>query len=120
MVMDDVRPRISAQPVRFFDRLRLHIRQNGLAFTTEKTYVHWVRRFICFHQKRHPQKMGSAEVEHFLTHLSQQRDCSVNTQRVALNALVYLYKCFIGKGVLSPVDRMQPPGGTAIAEAGAA
>ncbi|MCX2778972.1 integron integrase [Microbulbifer thermotolerans] len=97
--MDDVRPRISAQPVRFLDRLRLHIRQNGLAFTTEQTYVHWVRRFICFHQKRHPQELGSAEVEHFLTHLSQQRDCSVNTQRVALNALVYLYKRFLGKEI---------------------
>ncbi|MGL6161265.1 integron integrase [Microbulbifer sp.] len=96
MTMDDIRPRIPAQPVRFLDRLRLHIRESGLAYTTERTYIHWVRRFIYFHQKRHPKEMGAAEVEHFLTHIAQQRDCSVSTQRIALNALVYLYTRFLG------------------------
>ncbi|WP_305080648.1 phage integrase N-terminal SAM-like domain-containing protein [Microbulbifer sediminum] len=92
--MDDIRPRVPTRPVRFLDKLRLHMRESGLAFATERTYIHWVRRFIHFHGKQHPQEMGPAEVEQFLTHLAQQRDCSVNTQRIALNALVYLYQRF--------------------------
>lgn len=93
--MDDIRPRVPAKPVRFFDKLRLHMRDAGLAYTTERTYLHWIRRFILFHRKRHPSEMGAVEVEHFLNHLSEQRDCSAGTQRIALNALVYLYRRFL-------------------------
>ena len=94
--MDDIRQRIPVRPVRFLDTLRLHMRDAGLAYTTERTYVHWIRRFILFHNKRHPQDMGVPEVEHFLTHLSEERDCSVGTQRIVLNALVYLFTRFLG------------------------
>lgn len=93
--MDDIRQRVPARPVRFLDRLRLHMRESGLAYTTERTYIHWIRRFILFHRKRHPSDMGIPEVEHFLTHLSEDRDCSVGTQRIVLNALVYLYVRFL-------------------------
>ena len=95
--MDNIRQRIPARPVRFLDTLRLHMRDAGLAYTTERTYIHWIKRFILFHQKRHPQEMGVPEVEHFLTHLSEVRDCSVGTQRIVLNALVYLFTRFLDK-----------------------
>ncbi|WP_082859285.1 integron integrase [Microbulbifer sp. Q7] len=94
--MDNIRQRIPARPVRFLDNLRLHMRDAGLAYTTERTYVHWIKRFILFHNKRHPKDMGVPEVEHFLTHLSEERDCSVGTQRIVLNALVYLFTRFLG------------------------
>jgi integron integrase len=94
--MDDIRPAVPERPIRFLDQLRSHIRENRLAFTTEQTYIHWVKRFINFHKKRHPNEMGAAEVEHFLNHLSIQRFCSANTQRIALNALIYLYRRFLG------------------------
>ena len=94
--MDDIKQRLPARPVRFLDKLRLHMRESGLAYTTEQTYIHWTRRFIVFHRKRHPSEMGIPEVEHFLTHLSEERDCSVGTQRIVLNALVYLYVRFLG------------------------
>lgn len=71
------------------------MREAGLAYTTERTYIHWVKRFILFHQKRHPRDMGVPEVEHFLTHLSEERDCSVGTQRIVLNSLVYLFTRFL-------------------------
>jgi len=94
--MDDIRHRIPAQPTRFLDLLRLDIRQQGLAYRTEQTYVHWVKRYIYFHNKKHPKDMGATDIEAFLSHLSVSQFCSVNTQKVALNALVYLYKRFMG------------------------
>ena len=46
--MDDIRQKIHS----FLNQLRLHIRQHGLAYKTEQTYVHWVKRFIYFHNKQ--------------------------------------------------------------------
>ncbi len=97
--MDDIRRRIPSKPTRFIDQLRLHIRNSGLAYQTEQTYIHWVKRFIYFNNKQHPKHFGMAEVEIFLSHLANNRDCSLNTQRIALNALVYLYKRFLGVDV---------------------
>jgi len=89
--MDDIRPQLAADPARFVDQLRSTIRRRGLSYATEKTYVHWVLRFIRFHGKRHPAHMGASEVEQFLGDLAEQRRCAVATQRLALNALVFLY-----------------------------
>jgi len=89
--MDDIRPQLAAEPTRFIDQLRSTIRRRGLSYATEKTYVHWALRFIRFHNKRHPERMGSPEVEQFLDDLAEQRRCAVATQRLALNALVFLY-----------------------------
>ena len=97
--MDDIKKPVQLNSPRFLDQLRIHIRQNGLAYKTEQTYIHWVKRFIYFHNKRHPKDMGPAEIEAFLGNLSIARYCSVNTQRTALNALVYLYKRFMGVDV---------------------
>ena len=94
--MDDIRHKLQTKPTRFLDQLRLHIRQQGLAYKTEQTYVYWVKRFIYFHNKQHPKNLGSVDVEAFLSHLAVNQFCSVNTQKIALNALVYLYKRFMG------------------------
>jgi integron integrase len=90
--MDDIRPQVAAEPARFIDQLRSTIRQRGLSYATEKTYVHWALRFIRFHQRRHPERMGALEVEQFLGDLAERRRCAVATQRLALNALVFLYE----------------------------
>jgi len=58
---------------------------------TIKSYIYWIRYFIVFHNKRHPAEMGALEVEQFLTHLAVQRTVSVATQKIALNALAFLY-----------------------------
>lgn len=94
--MDDIRHKIPDQPVRFMHKLRLHMRENGLAYRTEQTYTHWIKRFIYFHGKKHPKHMGENEIEAFLTDLGVRRDCSVSTQKIALNSLVYLYKRYMG------------------------
>ena len=94
--MDDIRHRIpESHSGRFIQRLRLHMRNEGLAYRTEQTYVHWIKRFIHFYKLRHPEEMGVVEIERFLSALAINRDCSINTQRVALNSLVYLYKRFL-------------------------
>ncbi|GHT82878.1 hypothetical protein AGMMS49543_08670 [Betaproteobacteria bacterium] len=59
---------------------------------TEQQYVNWVRRFILFHNKRHPAQMGGAEVEAFLTHLAVTDRVAAATQNQALSALLFLYR----------------------------
>lgn len=94
--MNDIPVPVPANPIRLVDKLRQFIRKRGLAYATEKTYLHWILRFIRFHKRRHPVEMGAAELEAFLTHLSVQGSASKNTQRTALNALVFLYREFLG------------------------
>ncbi len=93
--MDDVRPPILFDSPRFLDRLRLDLRAKGYAYQTEKTYLLWVRRYNVFHGKRRPEQLGSEEISRFLSHLAHQRSCSPATQRIALNALIYLYRKFL-------------------------
>lgn len=81
----------------FLDKVRGFIRLRGMAYKTEKTYLFWIKRFIRFHGLQHPEVMGSAEVEAFLSHLVLQVNASASTQRVALNALVFLYREFLGQ-----------------------
>jgi integron integrase len=72
--------------------MRGAIRLRHYSLRTEDTYVHWVRRFILFHGKRHPESMGAAEVQAFLTHLAVERNVSASTQNQAKSALLFLYK----------------------------
>jgi len=59
---------------------------------TEQAYVHWIRRFILFHNKRHPRDIGAAEVEAFLSDLATRRNVSASTQNQALAAILFLYR----------------------------
>jgi integron integrase len=77
---------------KFLDRVREVIRSNQFSYSTEKTYVQWVYRFIIFHNKKHPNEMGRKEIADFLTYLAVERKVSASTQNQALNALVFVYK----------------------------
>ena len=63
-----------------------------MSYRTEKTYLHWIRRFIRFHDRRHPRTMGAAEVEEFLTSLAVKNQVSSATQNQALAAVLFLYR----------------------------
>ena len=93
----DIPAPIPVQPTRFLDKVRAYMRLRGMAYKTEKTYLFWIKRFIRFHELQHPEIMGSTEVEAFLSHLVLHANVSVSTQRVALNALVFLYREFLGQ-----------------------
>lgn len=94
--MDDIPYPLPDKPVRFMDRLRSYMRARNLAYRTEKTYCTWILDFVRFHQRRHPESMGSAEVDAWLSHLANKRHVAVNTQKTALNAVVFMYKQFLG------------------------
>ncbi len=75
----------------FLSRVRDAMRVRHYSIRTEDAYLGWMRRFILFHGKRHPQEMGAVEVAAFLTHLAVEGRVSAATQNQALNALVFLY-----------------------------
>ncbi len=97
------------RPPKLLDQLRSALRVRHLSRSTEKAYVQWVRRFILFHNKRHPVEMGKREVEEFLTHLAVQREVSASTQNQALSALLFLYREVLQRefGWLTDVVRCQ-------------
>lgn len=95
--MDDIRIPLPAGSTRFMDQLRADMRARGYALPTERTYLHWIRRYILFNQRRHPGEMGQAEIENFLNHLAVVATVSPSTQRTALNALMYLYTKYLGR-----------------------
>ena len=77
---------------KLLDQLRDKLRLKHYSIRTEVQYVQWVRRFILFHDKRHPQEMGAGEVEAFLTHLAVSGRVAASTQNQALSALLFLYR----------------------------
>jgi integron integrase len=90
--MKEPRPPIPNNPLRLMDTIRKSIREQHLAYTTEQTYIHWIRNFIRFHNKRHPQEMGAKEVDEYLSWLGVHRQVSPATQAIALNSIVYMYR----------------------------
>jgi integron integrase len=84
---------MTQQPsIKLLDLVKQRIRLKGYSIRTEKTYTQWIRRFIIFHNKRHPKLMGKLEIEAFLSHLVINRNVSPSTQNQAFNALIFLYK----------------------------
>jgi len=80
------------QPPRLLDRVRTAIRTRHFSRRTEKAYVGWIRRFILFHDKRHPAEMRAPEVALFLSSLATQARVAASTQNQALSALLFLYR----------------------------
>ncbi len=76
----------------FLSRVRSVCRLRGYSLRTEDTYIYWIKQFIYFTGKRHPADCGPKEVEEFLTYLAVVRHVAINTQRLALNALVFVYR----------------------------
>ena len=93
------------QGVKLLDRVRNALRVGQYALETEKTYVDWIKQYVLFHGTRNPEEMGALEVEQFLTHLAVKRKVAKDTQRQALNALVFLYRTVLGRelGKVMPV-----------------
>jgi integron integrase len=95
----------------FLNEVIAAIRVRHYSIRTEQCYVGWIRRFIVFHGKRHPAKMGAAEVGDFLTHLAVTGNVAASTQNQALNALVFMYKAVLDKplGDVPGVVRAKKP-----------
>lgn len=83
---------LESRPPKLLDQVRDAIRVKHYSYSTEKTYVYWIRRFILFHNKRHLNEMGTPEVTEFLTHLAVTEKVAATTQNQALNAIIFLYR----------------------------
>lgn len=92
------------KPTKLLERVRYVIRMKHYSIRTEQAYVSWVKRFILFHNKRHPAKMGKAEIEAFLTHLAIDLEVSASTQNQAFNALLFLYRQVLGKELAENIN----------------
>jgi integron integrase len=104
-------PPASPTKPRLLDQVRQAIRTRHYSYRTEKAYVHWIKRFIFFHDKRHPAEMGEAEIGRFLSSLATERRVSASTQNQALNALIFVYREVIKKhiGYVDGVVRAKRP-----------
>jgi site-specific recombinase XerD len=74
------------------DRIRAEIRTRHYSRRTEDAYVHWIRRYIVFHGKRHPRDLGGADVTAFLTWLATEKHVAAATQNQAFSAVLFLYR----------------------------
>lgn len=77
---------------RLLDLVREEIQTRHYSRRAEKAYIHWIKQFIFFYGKRHPDAMGACEISAFVSDLATRRKVSASTQNQALSALLFLYK----------------------------
>ena len=77
---------------KLLDQVRQRIRTKHYSLRTEQAYVHWIKRFIFFHNKQHPAEMGEPEISAFISNLAVSGDVASSTQNQALSAILFLYK----------------------------
>ncbi|MDP2471859.1 MAG: integron integrase [Candidatus Palauibacterales bacterium] len=92
--------------LRLLDDLRARMRARHMSHRTEEAYVSWVRRYLRFHGGRHPARMGTPEIDSFLTHLSVRRLVAASTQNQAASALLFLYREVLGVEIDHPGSRV--------------
>jgi site-specific recombinase XerD len=83
--------RHSGKP-KLLDQVRNVIRCHHYSIRTEQSYIDWIKRYILFHGKQHPENLNEGHVGEFLTHLAVQKKVAASTQNQALCAIVFLYK----------------------------
>ena len=94
-------------PRKLLDRVRDAVRLKHFAYSTEQTTVQWIKRFILFHDKRHPEEMGCAKVGVFLTHLAVQENVAASTQNQAFSAVLFLYRNVLHRELDFPIDALR-------------
>ncbi len=76
----------------FLNQVRQSIRLKHMSRRTEKSYLHYIVDYICFHNKQHPQELGVEEIRAYLSHLAINKNVAASTQNIALSALLFLYR----------------------------
>ena len=93
-----------AQAPKLLDRVRAAIRARHYSLRTEEAYAGWIRRFILFHNKRHPAEMAEPEINQFLSHLAVHGNVAASTQNQALAAILFLYQEAVLEKDLDRID----------------
>ena len=86
----------SSSKPKLLDQVRLALRRRHYSSRTETAYVSWIRRFILFHDTRHPSTLGETEITAFLNHLAVRARVAASTQNQALSSLLFLYRDVLG------------------------
>ena len=81
---------------KLLDIVRDKIRFKHYSYSTERTYIHWIKQYIFFHNKKHPVEMAKREIEEYLTFLANKKNVSPSTQNQAFNGILFLYKEVLG------------------------
>jgi len=99
------------RPLSLLGRMRARLRTRHYSKRTEEACVQWVRRFIVFHERRHPRTMDSRDIAAFLSHLATNAKVSASTQNQALAAILFLFRHTLGGdvGFVTGVDRAKRP-----------
>jgi site-specific recombinase XerD len=95
-----------ASSPKLLDRVCWHLRVKHYSIRTEQAYVDWIRRYILFHRKRHPNEMAEKEITEFLTHLAVEKGVAASTQNQAFSALLFLYQQVLDRK-LDFIDNVQ-------------
>ncbi|PKO22749.1 MAG: integron integrase [Chloroflexi bacterium HGW-Chloroflexi-1] len=98
---------METQPRKLLDQVRDVIRLKHYSIRTEEAYVDWIKRFILFHDKRHPKDLAGPEIEAFLTHLAVEDHVAASTQNQALYALLFLYREVLKQPLDFPIDSVR-------------
>lgn len=99
------------QKPKLLDQVRNAIRVKHYSYRTEESYINWIKRFIFFHNKRHPAEMGEREISQFLTHLAVNEKVSASTQNQALSAILFLYRNVLKQELawIDDIERAKKP-----------
>lgn len=97
---------MARRPKKLLEQVSDAIRREHYSYRTEQTYIQWIKRFISFHNTRHPAEMGAPEIEAFLTHLAVEEKVAASTQNQALSALLFLYRHVLEQE-LGPIDALR-------------
>jgi site-specific recombinase XerD len=77
---------------KLLDQVRHAIRLKHYSLRTEEAYIFWIKKYIRFHNVRHPSEMREEEIRQFLTHLAVMENVAASTQNQAFAALLFLYR----------------------------
>jgi len=84
---------------KLLDEVREVLRVKNYSYRTEKCYIHWIRKFILFNNKKHPLQMAEPQINKFLNYLALNQKVSASTQNQALCALLFLYKYVLNREI---------------------
>ena len=82
---------------KLLDKVRTELRSKHYSRKTETAYTNWIKRFVLFHNKRHPKDMGAEEIKAFINNLADEHQVSSSTQNQALQGILFLYKNILKK-----------------------
>ena len=94
----------SPQGKKLLEQVSDAIRLKHYSYRTEQTYKEWIKRYILFHDKRHPKEMGIEHIRTFLSHLAVEKHVAASTQNQALSAILFLYRHVLNQEIEFPTD----------------